>query len=168
MVAVDISLDNLTVAEVIKSVQMDEQSDIPWIIRLLENPVSPIALPGDISLANHDSVHIILGRGVTLRDEAFVIGFTMGSDVRTNWFHLMIFKFFSTFIYPQKYRFNREHFKIFDLGFAYGRKSDIVKNINHIDFSLYQDRKISDIRNLFSISVDELRLLRQFENWLVI
>ena len=157
----------ITVSEVVNSVQIDKQSDIPWIIRLLENPISPIALPGKISLANHDCIHVILGRGVTLQDEAFVIGFTMGSDVKTNWFHLGIFKFFSIFLYPKKFRFNREDLKVFDLGFAYGRKPGILKNINQIDFQLYQNKKIAELRKLFGISIDELRRLRQFENWLI-
>ncbi len=161
------AVKSITVSEVIKSIQIDQPSDIPWIIRLLENPSSPIALPGKISLPNHDCLHVILGRGVTLEDEAFIIGFTMGSDVKTNWFHLAIFKFFSRFIYPQKYQFNREHLKIFDLGVAYGRKPGIIKNINQIDFKLYHNKKIAELRKLFGISLDELRQLRKFENWLI-
>ncbi len=157
----------ITIGEVIKSIQIDKQSDIPWIVRLLENPSSPIALPGKISLANHDCIHVILARGTTSQDEAFVIGFTMGSDVKTNWFHLGIFKFFSRFLYPKKFQFNREHFKVFDLGFAYGRKSGIIKNINQIDFELYQSKEIAELRKLFGIRLEELRELRQFEKGLM-
>ena len=67
--------------------------EIPWIIRLLENPASIVALPGKITLYNHDCLHILLEKELTLTGEAFVIGFTMGNDLKTNWFHLLIYKF---------------------------------------------------------------------------
>ena len=41
---------NPTLSEALQEFSIDRQEDIPWIIRLLENPQSPIALPGKISL----------------------------------------------------------------------------------------------------------------------
>ncbi|SVB55704.1 uncharacterized protein METZ01_LOCUS208558, partial [marine metagenome] len=63
-----------------------EQEDVPLIIQLVENP--KYDLPGiDIfhgatNLETHDYIHILLGRGVMIKDEAFVLGFTMGSSNR--------------------------------------------------------------------------------------
>lgn len=48
-------------------------------MELFENPSSPWASPGAITLDRDDCVHILLGRGLTSEDEAFVIGFTNGA-----------------------------------------------------------------------------------------
>jgi hypothetical protein len=81
---------------------LNNQSAIPLIIRLFENPSSPIALPGKISLHNHDCLHIILGLGVSPAEEAFIIGFTMGNDDRTKIWHVRLFKFIARFVYSSK------------------------------------------------------------------
>ena len=57
-----------------------EAEDVPFIIKLVENPKYDIGLfAGNVSLYNHDCIHLLLGRGLRVKDEAFVIGFTMGS-----------------------------------------------------------------------------------------
>lgn len=99
----DPDIANQTLGNIYQQNKLDNQSDIPFIIRLLENPTSPVALPGKISLHNHDCLHIILGIGVSPQEEAFIIGFTMGNDDRTKQWHVKLFKFFSRFIYPAKY-----------------------------------------------------------------
>lgn len=137
---------NITLKEAKKNLPKGcTPKDIPWIVRLLENPQSSFALPGKITLYNHDCLHILLNRGFNLTDEAFVIGFTMGNALKTNWFHLLIFKFFSRFIYPRDYRFNREHLKAFDLGVFWGKKI-IKKNINQIDFQQYENKTVDELR----------------------
>ena len=56
-----------------------EAENVPLIIKLVENPKYDIGLfPGNISLYNHDCIHLLLGRGLRVKDEVFVIGFTMG------------------------------------------------------------------------------------------
>ncbi len=153
---------NITVKQMLDSMQESQSSsEIPWIIRLLENSQSPVALPGKISLKNHDYIHALLDCGTTLSEEAFVIGFTMGTDLKTKKIHLIIFKFFSRFLYPQKYRFNQEHLLLFDLGFCYGRKPYITDNLNEVDFSRYKDAKIIELRELFGLKTDELTNLKK-------
>lgn len=135
---------------------------IPFLVRLLENPASPIALPGKINLYGHDCLHILLDRGTSLYDEAFVVGFTMGNDEQTNWIHLTILKFFSSRFYPPKYRFNREHLKVFDLGVAYGRVVK-VRNLNQLNFSHYDTQPLEVVRHQLGIDCKALEILRQVE-----
>jgi len=132
---------------------------IPFVIWLLENPSSPLALPGKISLRYHDYIHILLGLGISPEDEAFVIGFTMGNDLKTNRLHLFIYKTFAKFIYPEPYKFSTLDLIKFDLGFIYGRKIK-VKQINDIDFEIYHDESINYLRNLFGIHADEIQDFR--------
>ena len=62
--------------EVINGLPAATAEDIPWLVRLFENPASALAFPGAINLARHDAIHVLLGRGLRNQDEAFVIGFT--------------------------------------------------------------------------------------------
>ena len=145
------AIANLTLKSVYQKIYLDNQSDIPLIVRLFENPSSPIALPGKISLHNHDCLHILLGLGFSPQEEAFILGFTMGNDDQTKLWHVRLFKLISQFIYPTKYQFNRYDLDIFDWGFEYGKKLE-CRNINLIEFAYYYERTIKELRELFDIN----------------
>ncbi|WP_013322043.1 hypothetical protein [Gloeothece verrucosa] len=138
----------------------DAQEAIPFWIWLWENPGSPIALPGKISLDHHDCLHAILGVGVSLEDEAFLIGVTMGSDTDLQEWHLKLFKFVSRFLYPKKFRFRTQDFFVFDLGVELGRKLKI-KNLNKIDFALYENKTVAEVRD--ALGLNEILLLLNSE-----
>ena len=144
------AIDNQTLKSVYQQADLDEQSDIPLIIRLFENPSSPLALPGKISLHDHDCLHILLGLGVSPQQEAFLIGFTMGNDDQTKSWHVKLFKFLSRFIYPLNYQFNLNELKIFDLGFEYGKQFKF-RNLNLIEFKQFYDLTIKELRELFEV-----------------
>lgn len=152
---------NPTLSEALKEFSLDKQEDIPWIIRLLENPLSPVALPGKISYYNHDCIHVLLKRGLSLADEAFVIGFTMGNNPNTKPWHKKVYKFFSRYLYPVKYRFLPKHFKVFDLGFNYGKS--LNTQFDKIDFKKYQDFPVSALRKIWGISEEHLLFLSRIE-----
>ncbi|MGA7954008.1 MAG: hypothetical protein WCA07_10870 [Gloeobacterales cyanobacterium] len=138
---------NLTLKEAYEQLRKDEPSAIPFLIWLLENPDSPLSLPGNISLREHDYVHILLGRGQSGEDEAYVVGFTMGSDTQTNWIHLAIFKFFARYFYPQKYRMGAKELHVFDNGFSTARQMRITA-LNRFDFKAHQDQTIASLRQM--------------------
>ncbi|GAP94796.1 hypothetical protein NIES2104_13130 [Leptolyngbya sp. NIES-2104] len=118
---------------------------------LLEHPHSPIALPGKINLYGHDCLHVILNRGHSLPDEAFIRGFTMGNDLQTTWLHKQLYKFASSTVYPRKYRFSWKDFQCFDAGFEYGRSIQ-PRNLNQLDFSTYQHCTVSQVRQQLALS----------------
>ncbi|BAZ51078.1 hypothetical protein NIES4103_37010 [Nostoc sp. NIES-4103] len=136
------------------------QPKIPFVVWLLENPNSPLALPGKISLIPHDYIHILLGQSTSPQEEAFVLGFTMGNDLKTNRLHLLIYKFFAKFIYPSGLKFSKLDCLNFDLGFSYGRKMK-TKQINEINFELYNGQTIQSIREFLGIDINEIKLIRQ-------
>lgn len=133
-----------------KLVFIDTQDSIPFLVWLLENPASPMALPGKISLDYHDCLHAIFGLGTSLGDEAFLIGLTMGSDTKLKNWQLKLFKFASQFLYPEKFCFRPQDFYLFDLGVEWGRKLKI-KNLNKIDFSAYEDKTIAELRDWLDV-----------------
>lgn len=132
-----------------------EQSDVPWQIWLIENPDSPIALPGKISLYNHDCLHVLLDCGLSNQEEAFVVGFSMGTDRQTHWYHVIIFKLISRYFYPAKYRFTGEQLKSFELGYKFSELS-AMKNLNSINFRLHAHKTVDRLRQLLGINLDNL------------
>lgn len=122
-----------------------QPSEVPWLVWLLENPDSPLALAGAIPLKEHDYLHILLNRGKSPADEAFIIGFTMGNDTRLRRFHLWIFKLASRFLYPKDYRFTPQHWTRFKAGIRAGQQLQI-KNLCRFDFSLVEGMNIAQLR----------------------
>ena len=152
----------LTLKEKLQEIIIDEPDAIPWTVRFLENPRSFFALPGKISLYNHDCLHALLNRKTTLQDEAFLIGFCMGNDPQTQFFHIWIFKFFCQYLYPKSYRFNDQDFFYFDLGFAYGKSLKVQFNL--IEFSNYSDIPLSILRQEFGIKDKHLNWINSIEH----
>lgn len=130
--------------------QGNNESEIPWIIWLLENPDSPLALGGSIDLRRHDYLHILFDKGFSNDDEAFIIGVTMGNDTSTNWFHYLVFKIASLLLYPHPYRFTLENLRTFDRAIAIGKKLPI-KNLNQLDFSYVDGVTVEALRKLLKI-----------------
>ncbi len=139
-------LDKMTLSEAYKSLQGDEQSDIPWIVWLLENPASPIALPGNVDLAGHDCLHLLLKKGFTSSSEAYVVGFTMGNDQRTKWFHFQFFKLAVLFLYPPKYRLSYSEIRILERGFKLGQRT-LVKDLNQVDLVKWNTKTLEQLRS---------------------
>ncbi len=146
---------NLTLKEAYEQIEKDEASTIPFLIWLLENPDSPISFPGQIYLREHDYVHILLGRRQSTEDEAYVVGFTMGSDIQTNWIHLAIFKFFARYLYPQKYRFSTKELQVFEKGFLAARQMKITA-LNRFDFKAHEDQNIASLREMLGYQQEDI------------
>ena len=127
-----------------------EQSKIHWFVWLLENPKSPISLTGAIDLYNHDIIHILLDRGMLNRDEAMVIGFTMGNSETTNSRVRWLFEFCARYLYPVSYRFNEYDLLEFEKGYAYGY-TRLKRNIHLAKFDVQRD--VEEIRKEWGIKL---------------
>ena len=75
------------------------QDDVPLVIKLTENPKYAIArfFGGALDLFSHDCIHVLLGRGLLVKDEAFVIGYTMGSSKKMKRWRRNLFMFISKY-----------------------------------------------------------------------
>ena len=131
-----------------------EPSTIHWFVWLLENPKSPISLTGAIDLYNHDIIHILLDRGMLNRDEAMVIGFTMGNSETTSSWVRWLFEFCARYLYPESYRFNEYDLLEFERGFAYGYTRS-RRNIHLVKFDVQRD--IEEIRKEWGIELINIR-----------
>ena len=76
------SQDQITLREARASLEAlgAKQNEIPLMVQLVENPRYDLPgldiFHGKVDLKRHDAIHILLGRGLLNKDEAFVIGFT--------------------------------------------------------------------------------------------
>jgi hypothetical protein len=147
---------DLTMADVLNTLPANKAEEISQIVKLFENPKSPIAFKGAVNLARHDCIHIILARGLLNQDEAFVIGFTMGTSKEISVLEEFLFKQISMRLYPKTYRFSREHLKAYKIGLELGKEC-LVSKIYEFPFENYKNEKISNLRTMLGISSDDLK-----------
>lgn len=137
-----------------------KQDDVPYIIQMVENPKFDLpgfdVFHGATDLETHDYIHILLGRGVRPKDEAFVIGFTMGSTDWVSTTEERLFSFFTKYLYPKGYRFNDDDLRVFRDGTKLGYVSD-CEALHKVDYRPYLDWKLKDIRAELRIEEDLLR-----------
>ena len=148
--------DHLTLGEVIKTLPGVKNEDISFLVRLLENPESPISFKGAVTLDRHDAIHIVLGRGLLNQDEAFVIGFTMGTSKNITNLESFIFKKIASNLYPKAYRFNKRHGQVFDLALKAGKESNCHK-IYDFPFEDHQNTSLKDLRRIIGVDVNFLK-----------
>jgi hypothetical protein len=153
------SHDQITLAEAKASLAKlgAKQEEIPLMIQLVENPKYNIPgldlFHGAVDLATHDSIHILLGRGLLLKDEAFVIGFTMGSTDHVTTMEENLYALFSKHLYPKVYQFKDEEIRIFKDATKLGFISR-VRPLDRIDYTKYLDWKLRDIREDIGLECD--------------
>ena len=150
--------DHLTLREVLATLPAAPPAAIPWVVRLFENPQGWLRLHGAVDLATHDRIHVVLGRGLLAQDEAFVIGFTMGSTKAVSRLERWFFKCAASHLYPDPYRIPWPILAAYDLGLEAGREMggyDIHRGLG--DEML--DRPLGEVRRIMGI---DTRRLRQF------
>ena len=151
--------DDLTLAEVLATLPAAAAADVPAIIRKYENPESPDALPGAIDLDRHDCIHVLLGRGLHVQDEAFVIGATMGAASDITGEIVDFFVEISTTQYPKHWRFEQEHIPSFRLGVGFAMDNLAGKDLHLIPLEgpEWQGKTVRAARKALGIVKEELR-----------
>ncbi len=151
--------DDMTVAEVLASMPAAEAEDVPEVIKKYENPESPDALPGSISLERHDCIHVILGRGLHVQDEAYVIGVTMGAASDFTCEDMETFIRVSTQEYPKHWRFEEEHIASYRLGVGYASEHLKGKDLHLIPLESpeWMNKTVREIRKHFGLVKEEMR-----------
>ncbi|MGD9649708.1 MAG: hypothetical protein AB7G80_03810 [Dongiaceae bacterium] len=158
--------DDQTLAQAYQSLPGNDPGQIHWLVRLLENPKSKVALSGALELFDHDIVHILLGRGLLPQDESFVIGFTMGASSTAKFWERRLFKMVAHRFYPSIYRLNGDQIKVYDMAFD-GAQSSECRDLHQISFKNYMDWKLGDLRSHLKIDKNYLRKLYAEEQRLI-
>lgn len=137
-----------------------KQEDVPFIVQMVENPAFDIPLleifHGATRLATHDHLHIVLGRGLLPKDEAFVIGFTMGSTDQVSGTEEFFYGLFAKHFYPRGYRFTEEDLRVFKDAVRLGFVSD-CQSLAEADFASHLDRPLEEVRAALGIETPLLK-----------
>lgn len=142
------------------------QEEIPLIVKLLENP--HYSLPGltifhgAVDLHQHDVIHLLLGRGLLPKDEAFTIGFTMGTTHAVTALEESLFCTLNQLFYPTVYRFGDEDIRVFRDALALGHMS-ACKPLNEVDFTEFYGQRLGDVRVALGLETDLLRAYYRIE-----
>jgi hypothetical protein len=161
-------LDNneSTLGEILDSLPGFTADEIPALVRIFENPESPIALAGACSLEQHDAIHVLLGRGLVDQDEAFIIGFTAGAsrDPLTEperlAYHIALQS------YQEPYRIKGKDLLAFDLGVKAGTICG-CSQLHALDVPRIRHRKLGELRAELGIDVKILREFYQLEKLII-
>ena len=136
---------------------MLSQEDIPIRIKLVENPkwFTSKFFSGAVDLFTHDCIHVLLGRGLLVKDEAFVIGYTMGSTKKISRLKRNLFMFCSKYLYPEGYRFGEEERFVFNMGIMAGNKCKV--DLTTVDFKEHLQVTTHVLRNRLGVNRDLLK-----------
>jgi len=148
--------DHRTLRDVLDTLPAAPPQAIPWIVRLFENPRGWLRLHGAVDLASHDRIHVLLGRGLLDQDEAFVIGFTMGSTRAVSRLEGWFFKYVVAHVYPHPYRIPPRILAAYDLGLEAGRSIGVA-NLHLTLRDDMLDRPLGDVRRELGIDPRRLR-----------
>jgi len=159
---IPISDEKITLKDALKKLKKcsSPPSDIPFIIRLVENPNLKLPLfrvfNGAVDLYAHDCIHLILGRGLLPKDEAFVIGFTMGSTKKMFKLEKFLYHFVTEYLYPHPFKFTHKEHMVFDIASSIADVSK-CERLDKIDFKKMEHLTLKEIRD--KIGLEEKFLL---------
>ena len=143
-----------------------DKQDIPLMIQLVENPKYRIPgftlFHGAVDLQQHDYIHIVLGSGLLEMDEAFTIGFTMGSTKKVTTTEERLFSLIAQRLYPKVYQFGPQALEVFKDAVRLGYISDCTP-LDRIDFKPHLDLPLREIRERVGLEVDLLRAYYEIE-----
>ncbi len=142
------------------------QNEIPLMIQLVENPRYKFPgftlFHGAVDLEQHDYIHIILGRGMLELDEAFTIGFTMGSTKKVTDTEEQLFALIAQYLYPTVYQFGEREIEVFRDAVRLGYVSD-CQPLDEIDFRQYLDMPLRVVRERIGVEANLLRAYYEIE-----
>ena len=137
-----------------------QQDSIPWLVQLVENPKFDLPgieiFSGATDLHTHDYIHLLLGRGVLPKDEAFVLGFTMGSTNRVGEFEEKLYGLFTRYFYPKHYRFSDEDFQVYKDAVRLAYVSD-CQSLAEVDYESLLDFDLQTAREHIGLESELLQ-----------
>ncbi len=165
---IPLARDGLSLGQAVQSLHRvgARAQAIPLWVRLVENPRYHLpgirVFHGAVDLQQHDMIHIVLGRGLLAMDEAFTIGFTMGSTNRVSALETHLFSFIARFLYPRAYRLGSRELTVFRDALYLGHVSGCIP-FDRIDFTAYATCTLRELRREIGLESDLLRAYYHIE-----
>lgn len=165
---VPLSEEEMTLQEALDSLARvgARPEEVPLIVRLLENPGYRVPgttlFHGAVDLFQHDAIHAVLGRGLLGRDEAFVIGFTMGSTRQVGGLERRLFCWIASHLYPWVYRFRPQDAWVFH-GAVQLASASGCRRLDRVDFRAHLQQPLGSLRRWLGISSGVLQRFYRLE-----
>lgn len=165
---IPLACEQVTVEDAIASAEhmAAGQQDVPFIVRLVENPALDLPwvrmFDGAVNLHDHDCIHTLLGRGLLPHDEAFVIGFTMGSTNRVSTTQERLYEWAARYLYPGPYKFGESAIEIFKDATKLGFISD-CEPLDSIEYGALNGMTLAEARAKVGLEVPLLRAYYEIE-----
>ena len=146
-----------------------KKQNIPLIVKLIENPECFIPgftlFHGAVDLKTHDYIHILLGRGLLPEDEAFTIGYTMGSTKQVGKAEAVLFELVTRYLYPETYRFSARDINIFYTALKLAEASKCVA-LDQVDYTKLIGNTLQQARYRLGMNENKIRASYQTEKTL--
>lgn len=146
------------------SIVRANEEEIPLMVQLVENPKFQIPgfrlFHGAVDLSQHDYIHIVLGRGLLEKDEAFTIGFTMGSTNKVTTTEEKLYELVTRYLYPKVYQFSDEDIEVFKNAVRLAYISSCAP-LDEFDFNSCLDIPLYELRK--QLGLEEKLLLAYYE-----
>ena len=131
-----------------------EQDGLPLMVQLaqmpqLQKPGASLFFPG-MNVFQHNCIHLLLGRGLLTMDEAFAIGFTMGTSKKMTSSELSLYAFIAQHIYPQVYKFTQHELAVLKDGIKLSFISNCMP-LDQFNFKDWLDEPIGKIREVVGL-----------------
>ncbi len=165
---VSIEHQDVTVQQVLDSLKAINNTsyETPTIVKIVENPAYDFPgiefFSGAVDIKQHDCIHALLGRGLLAKDEAFVIGFTMGSSNRVGTIEQTVFGLIAKFLYPKAYHFDEEDLLVFRKAVHLGFVSN-CQSLAEVDYERILEMSLAEARDFVGIEMDLLRAYYRLE-----
>ncbi len=153
--------NNITLSEAHESLSQvgAEKKEIPLIVKLIENPKFSIPgltlFHGAVNLLAHDYIHILLGRGLMPADEAFTIGYTMGSTKQVSSSEASLFELITKHLYPDNYKFKERDITIFRAALKLAENSN-CQALDQVDYLPFLKTRLEKIHHILGINTDKI------------
>lgn len=160
--------DEITLREAHQSMSQvrAHEEEIPLMVQLIENPKYQIPgfrlFHGAVDLLQHDYIHIVLGRGLLEKDEAFTIGFTMGTTNKVTTTEEKLYSVIAQYLYPRVYKFDKDDIEVFRNAVRLGYISGCLP-LDEFDFSSCLDMSLGEVRQQVGIEKELILAYYQIE-----
>lgn len=158
---IPLSCEDITLRQALQDLESvkADQTDIPLMVQLVENPKFRFPgfeiFHGAVDLQQHDCIHILLGRGLTSIDEAFTIGFTMGTTNKVSTTEERLYGLMAQYFYPAVYQFCENDIEVFKNAVRLGFISS-CQALDTVDFTPLMDKSLKSIRQAVMLETDLL------------
>jgi len=165
---IPLEISDMTLRQALENLDMvkADQQEIPLMVQLVENPKFRFPgfeiFHGAVDLIQHDCIHILLGRGLSSIDEAFTIGFTMGTTNKVSTTEERLYSLIAKYIYPSVYQFCENDIEVFKNAVRLGFISS-CQALDTVDFVQFMDNRLDDIRVKLGLEYALLKAYYQIE-----